>query len=130
MKKRLLKLTGATILNLLISANALAANCSEKVIDNKKYQGFKSVFSPDCLYTYQDWIRAVWTWSMEVMIPLSALILTAAGILYMTSEGDSGRVGTAKKMIIGVLSGLGLLILSRLLLMVIFGDASIGGWVF
>ena len=38
------------------------------------------------------------------------------------------RIETAKKMIMGVVSGVGLLILSRLILMVIFGEAGVNEW--
>lgn len=91
---------------------------------------FSSVFNNTCYSDYQTWVKDVWSWSMKIIIPLSVLILTAAGVIYMTSEGDSNRVGLAKKMIIGVASGVGILVLGRLLLQVIIGDPSAGGWVF
>lgn len=90
---------------------------------------FSTVFGGTC-DSYECWIKKAWGWSMGILIPLSVLIFTAAGVIYMTSEGDSNRIGVAKKMILGVLSGVGLLILGRLLLIVIFGDASTGGWEF
>ncbi|MBW6431951.1 hypothetical protein K0A96_02075, partial [Patescibacteria group bacterium] len=68
---------------------------------------FRSVFYDNCIITYQDWITEAWTWGLTVMIPLSVLILTAAGVIYMISEGDSKRIELAKRLIIGVISGVG-----------------------
>lgn len=115
--KKTLNTMVALLLNVVLPSSALAAT------------PFNSVFGGAC-DTYTCWIQKVWTWSMGVLIPLSVLILTAAGVIYMTSEGDSSRIGIAKKMIIGVLSGVGVLILGRLLLLVILGDAPSGGWIF
>lgn len=81
--------------------------------------GFRSVISGRCITTYQEWIGEVWSWAMMIMIPISVLILSAAGVLYMVSEGDSNRISLAKKLIIGVFSGVGLLVLARLLLTII-----------
>lgn len=81
--------------------------------------GFESVISGDCISTYPEWITELWGWAMIIMIPISVLILSAAGVIYMVSEGDSNRIGLAKKLIIGVFSGVGLLVLARLLLTVI-----------
>lgn len=80
---------------------------------------FRSVFGDECIGRYEDWIGQVWDWALIIMIPLSVLILSAAGVLYMVSEGDSNRIGLAKKLIIGVFSGVGLLVLARLLLNII-----------
>lgn len=106
-----------------------AASCPPNPVSGGP-KGFSTIFSSTCVYSYEEWIVLVWNWAMGILIPLSVLIFIVAGTIYMTSEGDSNRVGIAKKMIIGVLSGVGLLILGRLLLIVIFGDASTGGWYF
>jgi len=115
--KKFSKILGVLFLTALLPSSVLAAT------------PFTTVFGGSC-DTWECWIQKVWTWSMGVLIPLSVLILTAAGVIYMTSEGDSTRIGLAKKMIIGVLSGVGILILGRLLLTIILGDASSGGWTF
>ncbi len=88
---------------------------------------FKSVISGRCVSSYEQWIAEVWGWAMMIIVPLSVLILSAAGVLYMTSEGDSNRIGLAKKLIIGVVSGVGLLVLARLLLVIILGEDFGGG---
>jgi hypothetical protein len=81
-----------------------------------------------CLDSYEAWLNEVWGWSLRIMIPLSVLILSAAGVIYMVSEGDSSRISLAKKLIVGVVSGIGLLVLSRILLITILGEDSTGGW--
>lgn len=77
---------------------------------------FRSMFTGGCIAGYDEWIKEVWRWALSIVIPLSTLMLTAAGIIYMTSGGNPEKVGLAKKLIIGVISGVGLLILSRALL--------------
>jgi hypothetical protein len=72
--------------------------------------------------SYECWIGLTWNWAMLILVPLSVLILSAAGVIYMVSEGDSNRVALAKKMITGVASGVGLLVLSRVLLAIIGVD--------
>lgn len=98
-----------------------------EICDNSVGQ-FKSYIYGGCLSSYEDWLKEVWGWAMRIMIPLSVLILSAAGVIYMISEGDSKRIELAKKMIIGVLSGLGLLILGRLLLVLLLGETGADKW--
>lgn len=87
-----------------------------------------TVFNNEEATSYQDWIKLVWNWAMAIMIPLSVLIFTAAGVIYTVSEGDSKRIEMAKRMIIGVVSGVGLLILSRVFLLVILGEEGAARW--
>lgn len=89
---------------------------------------FESMFGGSCPDTtkpdengYQCWIRKVWNWAITIAISLSVLVLTAAGYLYMTSAGNPDRIGLAKKLMIGVFSGIGLLVLSRVLLVNVIG---------
>jgi hypothetical protein len=83
---------------------------------------WQTVFEGKQCDSYECWMGEVWKWSMIIMIPLSVLVLSAAGVLYMVSEGDSNRIGLAKKLILGVFSGIGLLVLARLLLTIIGVD--------
>lgn len=113
----------ASVLIFLPTLARAGQECPKKDHDRKtetpEITGFKSVFGPECVYGYEGWMGEVWGWALMVMIPLSVLILAAAGVLYMVSEGDSNRIGLAKKLIIGVASGVGLLVLARLLLNII-----------
>lgn len=81
---------------------------------------FTSMFGGTCS-DYACWIDKVWAWALTAMIPLSVLVTAVAGVIYMTSAGNPDRVSLAKKMIIGVLSGLGLIVLSRILLTFVIG---------
>lgn len=85
-------------------------------------QSWQTNFSGQNCSTYGCWISLVWNWAMLILVPLSVLVLSAAGVLYMTSEGDSNRVGLAKKLIIGVVSGVAILVLSKVLLTIIGVD--------
>lgn len=85
---------------------------------------FNTVFGAECdteINGYQCWIEQVWSWALTILIPLSVLVLSVAGVLYMTAGGDEKRVGTAKKMIWGALSGIGLIILARVMLVNVLG---------
>lgn len=77
--------------------------------------------------TYDEWIQVVWAWALAIAIPLSVLIVSAAGVIWMTSEGNPERITLAKRLITGVLSGLGLLILARIVFVNIIGINS-GSW--
>lgn len=89
---------------------------------------WKTIFGGQQVSTYEEWIGLVWNWTMLTLIPLSTLILIGAGVIYMTSEGDSNRIALAKKLIIGVFSGIGILILGRVLIYFILGDTGIDNW--
>lgn len=71
--------------------------------------------------TYQCWIKKVWSWSTVVMIPLSVIMLIWAGVLFATSGGNPDRISLAKKIILGVVSGIALIVLTRVLLLDIIG---------
>lgn len=84
--------------------------------------GFKSMFcTGGTCNTYEDWINGVWNWSLAIIVPLSVLVIAAAGVIYTTSAGNPDKIGMAKKMIIGVISGIAILILARLLLVNVIG---------
>jgi hypothetical protein len=66
-------------------------------------------------------MKGVWTWSIGVMVPLATLMLAAAGFLWMTSAGDTKKIDLSKKIIYGVVSGIALIILARLILNSVIG---------
>jgi hypothetical protein len=68
---------------------------------------------------YNAWMSGLWNWGLAIIIPLSVLMIAIAGIFYTTSSGNPDKISMAKKIFFGVLSGLGILILSKLLLTVI-----------
>lgn len=112
---------------LLLPTQALAAQLQDNSSGGKAIGSFDTVFGVNCL-TYLCWIQEVWNWTLMIIVPLSVLIISAAGVIYMTAGGDEKRVGTAKKMIWGVLSGVGLIILARVLLINVVGIGSNQLW--
>lgn len=78
--------------------------------------------------SYDQWIGEVWKWALILVVPTATLVLTAAGVLYMTSEGDSSKMALAKKLVIGVVSGISILILARLILMITLGTEGLNNW--
>jgi hypothetical protein len=119
MFKKLLKITFVvSVFAALVPAShalAAAATPSAGWGSGCPWGQFKSMFTGTCLGDYKSWIVEVWRWAMAIIVPLSALMVTAAGVIYMTSGGNPQRVGLAKKIAIGVVSGIALLILARLL---------------
>lgn len=89
---------------------------------------WSTIFGTEEVGSYSEWIGLVWNWALILLVPSATLVLTVAGVIYMTSEGDSGRMGLAKKLIIGVVSGVAVLILGRLILMVVLGQEGVNQW--
>ncbi len=56
------------------------------------------------------YVAAFYTWGLSIVGVLAVLMLMAGGITWLTSAGDSGKIGNAKKMISGSLFGTLLLV--------------------
>lgn len=56
------------------------------------------------------YISAAYTYGLSIAAILAVLIIMAAGLLWMVSGGDSGKKGQAKKMILGSILGLALVV--------------------
>jgi hypothetical protein len=82
---------------------------------------FYSVFGHAYVCTYNDWFNLGWQWVAIVVVPLSGVMLVWAGFLWMTSAGDPEKIGTAKKIITGVVSGILLLVLARVFIVNVIG---------
>jgi hypothetical protein len=67
------------------------------------------------------WIGAVWTWSQGAILILAVLVVILAGIIYMTSAGSPKQVALAKKLILGALSGVAVIVLGKFFLTTIIG---------
>lgn len=72
-----------------------------------------TVMRSDLLARY---ISAFYSWGLSIVGVISVLMLMAAGVIWLTSAGDSGKITNAKKMIEGSLLGGALLIGSWFLL--------------
>jgi len=73
----------------------------------------EAVMRSDLLARY---IAAFYNWGFGIVGVIAVLMLMAAGVIWLTSGGDSGKIGNAKKMIEGALMGAGLLVGSWFLL--------------
>lgn len=60
---------------------------------------------------YNEYISAVFSYSMKVGIVLTTLMIIYAGFKYMTSQGNPTALNEAKDIIVGSLSGFALLLL-------------------
>ena len=56
------------------------------------------------------YVTAVYTYGLSVAGILGVLVLMAAGLLWLVSGGDSGKITTAKNLIVGSVTGLLLLV--------------------
>ena len=65
--------------------------------------------------TLGDYINSVLQWGIPVLGSIAVLMLVYAGYIYMTSQGDQTKVGFAKELIIGVITGILLLFLINVL---------------
>jgi len=69
-----------------------------------------------------EYIFAIYNYGLTVVGVIAVLILMAAGILWIVSGGDSGKITKAKEMIMGSVTGLLLLVSMTLLLSYINPD--------
>jgi hypothetical protein len=67
----------------------------------------ETVVTSDLLAKY---INAFYKWGLSIAAVISVLTLMAAGIIWITSRGDSGAITKAKGMIAGSLTGIALLV--------------------
>jgi hypothetical protein len=62
--------------------------------------------------TYSSWgnyLSDIYHFAQYIGVSLAILMIVYSGILYVTSEGDSSKLGTAKEITIGALVGLAML---------------------
>jgi hypothetical protein len=62
-------------------------------------------------YSYPEYIRGLYAFSMKVAVALCTLMIIYAGYKYLTSKGDSGSINEAKDILFSTLMGAALLIL-------------------
>lgn len=65
---------------------------------------------------------ALYTYALNIVGVLAIIILMMAGLIWLTSHGDGGQIGKAKKMISGALIGLFLILGANILLRTINPD--------
>lgn len=67
------------------------------------------------------WIREVFKFSQTAILLLSTVVIITAGIIYMTSAGNTKQIELAKKLIFGALSGVAVIVLGRFFLTAVVG---------
>jgi hypothetical protein len=112
--KKTFSLSALIMVATLAPKIAFAASCAPNQFEDR-------VFGGGCMDSYDQWMGLIWNWALSVSIPLSIVVLVWAGVLYAGSGGNPEQVGKAKKIMIGVFSGLGLLILARVILTTVLG---------
>ena len=67
------------------------------------------------------WTQKVFTWSQSALLVAAVGAIVIAGIMYMASGGNPQTIGGAKKIIVGALSGVAVIVLGRFFLTQIVG---------
>lgn len=83
------------------------------------YRLFSGISCPDQPLTC--FTQAVFKFSQTAILLLAVAVIVIAGIIYMTSSGNPKQLETAKKLIIGALTGVAVMILGRLFLTQVVG---------
>lgn len=66
-------------------------------------------------------VSRVWTFSQTAILVLAVAVMVIAGVIYMTSAGNPKQVEMSKKLIIGALSGVAVMILGKFFLTKVVG---------
>ncbi|MDP3963382.1 MAG: hypothetical protein Q8Q39_02695 [bacterium] len=64
-------------------------------------------------------LNAVFTYLLYFAIPIAVIVFAIAGFMFLTSRGDPGRLGTAKRIFIWGAIGFGIVLLARGILAII-----------
>lgn len=65
--------------------------------------------------SWGDYLSAVYRFAEYIGFALATLMIVYGGVMYVTSQGDGGKIGTAKEYVIGALVGMALLYLVNVL---------------
>ena len=69
----------------------------------------------------QCWVKLVFQFSQYAILLLATGAIVIAGVIYMTSAGNPKMIAQSKKLIIGALSGVAVMVLGRFFLNVVLG---------
>ncbi len=78
-------------------------------------------FSPDESVALTEYIARVYKWSQGAILVLATAVIIAAGIIYMGSAGNAKQIELSKKLILGALSGVAVIVLGRFFLQYVVG---------
>ncbi|MCX6808317.1 MAG: hypothetical protein NTW50_01450 [Candidatus Berkelbacteria bacterium] len=67
-------------------------------------------------YDFSSYVQAIYKFSIELGGSLTVLMLVYAGYIYLTSQGDTSKINSAKEILTGTLLGFVLLMSAGLIL--------------
>jgi hypothetical protein len=70
---------------------------------------------------FGDFLKLVFDWAIPITGSIAVIMFVYAGYLYMTSQGDTGKIGEAKEIIVGVIVGVMLLFTIGILMKNVIG---------
>lgn len=70
---------------------------------------------------FGDFLKLLFDWAIPVTGSIAVIMFIYAGYLYMTSQGDTGKIGEAKEIIVGVIVGVMLLFTIGILMRNVIG---------
>ena len=67
------------------------------------------------------WLKQVFEFSQTAILLLATAVIVFAGITYMTSAGNPKQIELSKKLILGALSGVAVIVLGKFFLVAVVG---------
>lgn len=67
------------------------------------------------------WVGKVFQFSQTAILLLATAVIVMAGVIYMTSAGNPKSIEMSKKLILGALSGVAVIVLGRFFLVSVVG---------
>lgn len=97
--------------------NGQASNISETPY-NTNFGVNSQLFGVSCASTVavSCWVQKVWEWSSGAILIFSVGAVILAGIFWMTSTGDPKRIAFAKKLLLGAVSAILVIVLGKMFL--------------
>jgi len=115
MKKLLRLLSASMLINALIASNGFAAASSGYRLFPNMSSTCTDASALNCF------VGQVWNFSQTAILLLSIAAFVIAGIIYMTSTGNPKQIEMAKKIIIGALSAVAVMVLGKFFLTNVVG---------
>jgi hypothetical protein len=97
----------------IVSVATTVATFSTKTVyavETKVAVGLCLVGESTCSYTYSDYVRNFYIYSLRLGLALAGIMIMYSGFLYLTSQGDTTKLNKAKEIFTGAALGFFLLI--------------------
>ena len=99
---------------------ALTSSLLPHFVSAENYRLFPTVNADDP-NALNGFIKASFSYAQTAVLLLATVVITAAGVIYMSSAGNTKQIELAKKLIIGALSGVAVVILGKFFLQYVVG---------